>query len=511
MSKQIRTALGVRQAENFADWYQACVRAADLGEDSGVRGCMIMKAWGTALWERMKFILNAEIEATGHENYTFPLLIPLRHFEKEAEHVQGFAKEMAIVTHHRIKEVDGALQLDSDAKLEEPLAIRPTSELIIGEAMSRWIQSYRDLPLLLNQWANVMRWEMRPRLFLRTSEFFWQEGHTAHATREEALEETEKMYNVYRSFARDTLGIEVVGGRKPPHERFPGAVETYTIEAMMLDGHALQSGTSHYLGTNFARAQNIQYQDDKGVLQHVHTTSWGLSTRMIGAVVMVHGDDDGLRLSPRIAPKQVVIIPMIKDREEDASVLEYCDHLAALFSDLKCMGEPLRVRVDLTNDRAQNKRWSWVKKGVPLILEIGPRDAASHQVTFLRRDNLRDNSGKVVQHQSTQSDLVAALPSLLEEIQDGFLDRSQKFLDEHDHSDIRTPDELATLFESGEPAWATVPWSNPTAEELSMVVDLLKDLKLTVRVVPFAQGEVGERCIFTGKPAVENIVLGRAY
>ena len=316
----------------FADWYQAVVRDADMAETSPVRGAMVIKPWGYGVWEQIQQELDRRIKATGHENCYFPMFIPLSFIAKEAEHVEGFAKEMAVVTHHRLKMIDGKLEPDPAAKLEEPLVVRPTSETIIGDAFARWVRSHRDLPLLINQWANVVRWEMRPRLFLRTTEFLWQEGHTAHASEAEAVEETKKMLEVYRSFAEDYLAMPVIAGEKPENERFPGAVNTYSIEAMMQDGKALQAGTSHFLGTHFAEAQGIKFQDDAGALTFCNTTSWGVSTRLIGGVIMTHGDDDGLRLPPAIAPKQIVVVPMLRDKPEDAEVLKYCEDLVAMLN-----------------------------------------------------------------------------------------------------------------------------------------------------------------------------------
>ncbi len=319
-----------------------------------------------------------------------PCFIPLSFIAKEAEHVEGFAKEMAIVTHHRLKNIDGKLQPDPAARLEEPLVVRPTSETIIGDAFSRWIKSYRDLPLLLNQWANVVRWEMRPRLFLRTTEFLWQEGHTAHASAEEAVAETMMALEMYRSFSEDILAMPVIAGEKPENERFPGAVATYSIEAMMQDGKALQAGTSHFLGTHFAEAQNIRFQDDAGGMTFCNTTSWGVSTRLIGGVIMTHGDDDGLRLPPAIAPRQIVVVPMLRDKPEDAEVLEYCETLVAALSSLHVFGHPVRVLLDTKKIKSAEKRWNWVRRGAPIIIEIGPRDAAAGNITFMRRDSLRD-------------------------------------------------------------------------------------------------------------------------
>ncbi|GGE42574.1 proline--tRNA ligase [Marinicauda pacifica] len=505
-----RSALDVSQTKDFPAWYQAAVREADLAEESGVRGCMIIKPWGNGLWERMKAILNGAIEATGHENCYFPMLIPLKHFEQEAQHVDGFAKEMAVVTHHRLKVIDGKLQPDPEAKLEEPLIVRPTSETIIGSAMSRWVRSYRDLPLLLNQWANVMRWEMRPRMFLRTSEFLWQEGHTAHVDEADAMAETERMLGVYRDFAVHALALPVIDGHKPEHERFPGAVETLTIEAMMRDGKALQSGTSHYLGTNFAKAQNIQFQDDQGEWKHAHTTSWGLSTRMIGAVIMAHGDDDGLRLPPRVAPQQVILVPMLKGGEADEAIKTYCQELAEALRAQSVFGEALRVRVDLDADKAQNKRWRWVKKGAPLICEIGARDVENGKVAFLRRDALRTEDGKINSQVVEREDFPAMAAAALTEIHTALYDRASTFLAEHTHQ-VESFEDMVALFKSGEPAFAKLAWSRPTGEALETVIKRLKDHQLTVRVAPFDQGEVRGKCVFTGDQAVENIIVAKSY
>src|SRR5215468_11123661 len=330
----------------FADWYQAVVREADMAEPSPVRGAMVIKPWGFGTWEEMQRDLDRRIKETGHENAYFPLFIPLSFIAKEAEHVEGFAKEMAVVTHHRLKAIDGVLQPDPEAKLPEPLIVRPTSETIIGDAFLRWIRSHRDLPLLINQWANVVRWEMRTRLFLRTAEFLWQEGHTAHADAEDAMAETLRMLEVYREFAESVLAMPVIAGEKPANERFPGADNTYSIEAMMQDGKALQAGTSHYLGTHFAEAQNIQFQNAEGQLTYCHTTSWGMSTRLIGGVIMTHGDDDGLRLPPRIAPRQIVVVPMLRDKPEDAEILTFCESLQKALAAQTAFGENLRVLLD---------------------------------------------------------------------------------------------------------------------------------------------------------------------
>src|SRR5579862_8298868 len=376
---------------------------------------MIIKPWGYGVWEEIQRDLDRRIKETGHVNAYFPLFIPLSFFAKEAEHVEGFAKEMAVVTHHRLRAVDGKLEVDPEAKLEEPLIVRPTSETIIADAFQRWIKSHRDLPLLINQWANVVRWEMRTRLFLRTSEFLWQEGHTAHADEADAREETLRMLEVYRDFSEATLAMPVVAGEKPENERFPGAVATYSIEAMMQDGKALQAGTSHYLGENFARAQNIRFQTQSGGLEYCHTTSWGVSTRLIGGVVMTHGDDDGLRLPPAIAPRQIVIVPILRDKPEDGEVLAYADALAKALNGQSALGERLRALVDVRGMRSADKRWDWVRRGAPVIVEVGPRDAASGQVTFMRRDRLRDGE-KIASQSTSREAFVGGAPAMLAEI-----------------------------------------------------------------------------------------------
>jgi prolyl-tRNA synthetase len=508
-------ALKVTRAEDFPEWYQAVVREADLAEASPTRGSMIIKAWGMGIWERIQGELDRRIKETGHDNYYFPLLIPLSFFAKEAEHVEGFAKEMAVVTHHRLKQIDGELKPDPEAELAEPLIIRPTSETIIGDAFSRWIKSYRDLPLKLNQWANVMRWEMRTRLFLRTSEFLWQEGHTAHADEADAMEETFLALELYRALAEDFLAIPVIVGEKPENERFPGAVRTYSIEAMMQDGKALQAGTSHYLGTNFAEAQNIRFQDKDGGTSLAHTTSWGMTTRMIGAAVMVHGDDDGLRTPPAAAPRQIVIVPMLRGKPEDAELKDYCASLAAELNKQTVFGSPLRAYVDMKDARPADKRWDWVRRGAPIICEIGPRDAAGGQVTFLKRNALRDGE-KVKSHTLARADFVAQASALLESTQAEMFNEAKARLDVNIRADFKSFADLEKYYgtedEGGEfKGWARVQWSRPTGAALDDVGNRLKALKLTIRNAPRAQPASFGQCIFTGAPAVEEILIARAY
>src|SRR6187397_2578669 len=387
MSKQPQSAISPTRAENFPEWYQQVVKAADLAENSDVRGCMVIKPWGYAIWENMQRRLDAMFKATGHENAYFPLFIPLSFLEKEAAHVEGFAKECAIVTHHRlVQAADGKLVPDPASKLEEPLIVRPTSETIIGAMYAKWVQSYRDLPILINQWANVVRWEMRTRLFLRTAEFLWQEGHTAHATAQEAQEETMKMLGVYADFAENWMAMPVIQGEKTAGERFPGAVSTYAIEAMMQDRKALQAGTSHFLGQNFSKAQDIKFQDQNGTIQYAWTTSWGVSTRLVGALLMTHSDDDGLVLPPRLAPKHVVLLPIYRSDEEKSQVLAYVNSLKAELEAQDFADGKVRVMIDDRDIRGGDKNWYHVKRGVPLRAEIGPKDIAKNGVFLARRD-----------------------------------------------------------------------------------------------------------------------------
>lgn len=512
MSKR---ALSVTRSDNFPEWYQAAVRDGDMAETSPVRGCMVIKPWGWGVWERIQAELDQRIKDTGHDNCYFPLFIPMSFIAKEAEHVEGFAKEMAVVTHHRLKNVDGKLELDPTAKLEEPLIVRPTSETIIGDAFQRWIKSYRDLPLLINQWANVVRWEMRTRLFLRTAEFLWQEGHTAHADRDDAMAETLKMLEVYREFAENVLALPVVAGEKPANERFPGADNTYSIEAMMQDGKALQAGTSHYLGTHFAEAQNIQFQAADGRLTHCHTTSWGVSTRLIGGVIMTHGDDDGLRMPPKIAPRQIVIVPMLRDKPEDAELLSYC---AALEKELKALG--IRVLVDAKPVKSAEKRWNWVRRGAPVIVEIGGRDAAGGNVTFMRRDKLRDGD-KVISHTRPREEFISGAAALLDEIQLSLFNEAKARLDGNIVTGLTSFDAVKDYFGAAEAddeaggvfkGWTLVAWSRPEGAALETIADKLKALKLTIRNAPLQQPALdGARCVFTGDAAREFVLIGRAY
>ena len=508
----IKHALKVTRAQNFAGWYQEVISEADLAEESGVRGCMVIRPWGYGMWERIQKLMDAEIKAAGVENCYFPLFIPLSYFEKEAAHVDGFAKEMAVVTHHRlVGDGNGKLVPDPDSKLEEPLVVRPTSETVIGAAMSRWVQSWRDLPLMVNQWANVVRWEMRTRMFLRTSEFLWQEGHTAHADKAAALEETMRALEMYRAFAEGPLAMPVVAGEKPENERFPGAVATYSIEAMMQDGKALQAGTSHYLGTGFAESSGIKYQDKDGAQQFAHTTSWGVSTRLIGGVIMTHGDDDGLRCPPQIAPHQIIIIPMLRDNDEDETVLEYCHSLRKELMGLAAFGEPLRVLLDTKATKASNKRWSWVKKGAPIIVEVGPRDVSEGKAAVLRRDRLYKDDGKLATAFTPRDEFIAAASNMLEDIQSNLHTEAKERMSANIRRDVS---DLAAHYagdEAGFAGWVEVQWARPSGEQLDKIVEQLKSLKLTMRNSPLDAAPADSACFFTGERAVERILIGRTY
>ena len=496
----MKNALRIRRSENFAEWYQEVIKEADLAEHSGVRGCMVIKPWGWAIWEKLQERMDRLIKATGHDNCYFPIFIPLELIEKEAAHVEGFAKEMAVVTHHRLEKKDG--KLVPAAPLESPLIIRPTSETIIGEAMARWIKSYRDLPLKLNQWANVVRWEMRPRLFLRTSEFLWQEGHTAHATREEALEETHTMLGVYRRVVEGDMRIPVITGEKTPHERFPGADETHAIEAMMQDGRALQAGTSHFLGQNFAKAAGIQFQDKEGGLRHVFTTSWGTSTRLIGALIMTHSDDDGLRLPPRMAPRQVVIIPILRDEAGRDAVIEAAKKLGERIAAQSFDGEPIRVQVDLKDDSSANKRWGWIKKGVPLILELGPRDLANESVALTRRDTIGEKARIM-----PMAEFIAEAPRLLEAFDQALLTQALDYRKAKMVEGIKDFGDLTAHFgqESGT-GFVLGKWSGDPDIE-----DRLSAVGVTIRCLPHEQSGTEGKCLITGETATIDAVYAKAY
>jgi prolyl-tRNA synthetase len=427
-----KNAISPARAEDFPGWFQAVVKEAEVAELAHVRGSMVIRPWGYAIWELMQAELDRQIKKSGAQNAYFPLFIPLSYFEAEAKHVEGFAKEMAVVTHHRLEQDPADPEkLVPGGELAEPLVVRPTSETIIGKSMAKWINSYRDLPMMLNQWANVVRWELRPRVLLRTTEFLWQEGHTAHATEAEARAETETMLEVYRSFAESFLAMPVLTGEKPEAERFPGAEMTLSIEAMMQDGKALQAGTSHYLGQGFARSADIQFLNAEGEREFVHTSSWGASTRLLGALIMSHSDDDGLRLPPTVAPQQVVIVPIARDPEQAEAVEAKARAVAEELQATRFGGAELRVLADLRDRSAPDKRWEWIRKGVPVVVEIGPRDIEQGVVAVRRRD------AEGFKPESLPRATVATeIPRLLEEIQRGYFEGAASRLAEQTASEI---------------------------------------------------------------------------
>lgn len=494
-----KTAITPTRAENYPEWYQQVIKAADLAEVAPVRGCMIIKPWGYALWENTQQILNQAFKATGHQNLYFPLLIPLSFMQKEAEHIEGFAKECAVVTHHRLAANDEG-KLEPASPLEEPYIIRPTSETIIGDAFSRWIQSYRDLPLKINQWVNVVRWEMRTRLFLRTTEFLWQEGHTAHATSIEAMEEANLMLEVYARFAEDYLAIPVIKGEKTPAERFPGAMNTYCIEAMMQDKKALQAGTSHFLGQHFSRSFNIQYLSAAGKMEHVWTTSWGVSTRLIGGLIMTHSDDNGLILPPKIAPIQVVILPLIHQESDHPAILDYCAQLKVALGDLYYNDARITVEIDQRDLPGGEKNWHWVKKGVPVRIEIGSKELANQTVFMGRRDkDYKDRRAL------PKAEFLALIQRELAEIQQTLFNRASAFKAENT-LEINNKNDFYEYFkESG--GFAIAHWNGDEDIE----AQIKKELGVTIRCLPFDQKNVTGQCIFSGEKSAQAAIFAKAY
>ena len=473
----------VPRSEDYAKWYTQVIRQAEMADYAPVRGCMVVRPYGYALWENVKEQLDTRFKETGHQNAAFPLFIPMSFIEKEAEHVEGFKPELAVVTHGGGK------------KLEEPLVVRPTSETIIGYMYSQWIQSYRDLPVLINQWANVVRWELRPRLFLRTMEFFWQEGHTAHASHEEAEEETLRILDIYTDFAINEAAIPVIPGRKSESEKFPGALTSYTIEAMMGDKRALQAGTSHDLGQNFAKAFDIQYLDAKQKQQHCWTTSWGVSTRMIGAIIMAHGDDQGLVLPPRLAPTQLVIVPIVpKNREDDKQAV-----MQAVDAICETLGS-VRYHVDDRQEQSPGRRFNeWELKGVPLRIEIGPRDLSNQQVVLARRDIL-GKEGKTFVPIANAAEVVT---QMLDTIQADMLKRATEFRD----ANTFEPTTYAAFKEVIENGFARAHWCGDEACEDKA----REETQATIRCIPIEQPGGGGECIVCGKPAEDITIFARAY
>ena len=491
MAKHLTT-----REQDYSKWYNELVVKADLAQNSGVRGSMVIKPYGYAIWERIQADLDRRFKETGHMNAYFPLFIPKSYFSKEASHVDGFAKECAVVTHYRLKNDPNGkgVIVDPAAKLEEELIVRPTSETIIWDTYKDWIQSYRDLPILVNQWANVVRWEMRTRLFLRTAEFLWQEGHTAHATKEEAVTEAETMLDVYSTFVEEIMAIPVLRGTKTEGERFAGALETYCIEALMQDGKALQAGTSHFLGQNFAKAFDVKYQNKEGKQEYVWATSWGVSTRLMGALIMTHSDDNGLVLPPKLAPYQVVIVPIYKGQEQLDAISEVAE---GLMKDLRAQG----VTVKFDNRDTHKPGWKFNQyelQGVPVRIAIGPKDLEKGSVEVARRDTLTKQF-------MDQKDVPTAIPALLDQIQNDLFQKALSYREEHTHT-ANTWEEFEDLIKNNA-GFVYAHWDGTTETE-----DKIKDMtKATIRCIPLNNKQEEGTCILTGKPSAQRVVFAKAY
>lgn len=492
MAKEFAT-----REENYSKWYNDLVIKSGMAENSAVRGCMVIKPFGFSIWEKMQAALDKMFKDTGHTNAYFPLFIPKSFFSKEASHVEGFAKECAVVTHYRLKNSpDGkGVIVDETSKLEEELIVRPTSETIIWDTYKNWIQSYRDLPILINQWANVVRWEMRTRFFLRTTEFLWQEGHTAHATKEEAIEETEKMLNVYADFAENFMAMPVIKGVKSPNERFAGAIETYCIEALMQDGKALQAGTSHFLGQNFAKAFDVKFADKTGKLDYVWATSWGVSTRLIGALIMMHSDDSGLVLPPKLAPIQVVIVPIYKNEEQ-------LNQIRAKVKDIKQKLEARGMSVKFDDDETQKPGWKFAEyelKGVPVRLVMGMRDMENDTVEVFRRDTME----KAIYQ---QQDIEVKVQNLLEQIQKNMYHKAATFTDDNTHT-AETWEDFNEILET-KGGFVYAHWDGTPETEQA----IKEKTKATIRCIPLQnKHKESGKCIYTGKPSQQRVIFARAY
>jgi len=486
-----------KRSEDYSLWYNELVKKADLAENSPVRGCMVIKPYGFSIWEKMQAEIDRMFKETGHSNAYFPLLIPKSFLSKEADHVEGFAKECAVVTHYRLKNDENGkgVVVDPDAKLEEELIIRPTSETVIWSTYKNWIQSYRDLPLLINQWANVVRWEMRTRLFLRTTEFLWQEGHTAHATKQEAIDESIQMMNVYAEFAEEFMAMPVVRGIKSESERFAGAIETYCIEALMQDGKALQAGTSHYLGQNFAKAFDVKFASKEGKLEYVWGTSWGVSTRLVGALIMTHSDDQGLVLPPKLAPIQVVIVPIYKTDEQLASITEKVEGIQKALKD-----KGVSVKFDNRDTFKPGYKFAeWELKGVPLRLSMGPRDLENNSVEIARRDTKEKETFDL------NEGLTDKVVGLLDEIQKNIYDRAFSFRKENTR-EVDTYEDFKKVLDN-DAGFISAHWDG-TAETEEKIKE---ETKATIRCIPIDAKEEGGKCIYSGKPSSKRVLFARAY
>jgi prolyl-tRNA synthetase len=506
MTKKVQTAIEPTRQDDYPQWYQQVVKASEMAENSPVRGCMVIKPWGYAIWENISRILDDMFKESGVKNAYFPLFIPLSFLEKEAEHVEGFAKECAVVTHHKLeKGPNGGLV--PAGPLAEPLVVRPTSETIIGDSFSKWISSYRDLPVLINQWANVVRWEMRTRTFLRTTEFLWQEGHTAHASSAEAEERTRMMLDVYARFAEECLAMPVIKGEKTPSERFPGAVNTYCIEAMMQDRKALQAGTSHFLGQNFAKSSNIRYQTAQETEEFAWTTSWGVSTRLIGGVIMTHGDDDGIILPPRVASAHVVLLPIFRKPEERESVMAFTENLAKDLRGVMYHDRKITVEVD-SREIGGTRGWDWIKKGIPLRVEIGPRDIQENSVFVARRDKSHKEKQSI-----KRDDFIARITEILDDIQTNLFNRALALRNEQtvpvdgkeDFYAYFTPQNQEKPEIHG--GFAHSHWCGSAECEKQIKTDL----SVTIRCIPLNAPEENGSCVFCGKPSERRVIFAKSY
>jgi len=506
MGKKMKAAISPLRSENYPEWYQQVVKASDMAESSPVRGCMVIKPWGYALWENITRILDDIFKDIGVKNAYFPIFIPLSFLEKEAEHVDGFAKECAVVTHHKLEKNDEG-NLVPAGKLTEPIVVRPTSEMIIGDSFRKWISSYRDLPLLINQWGNVVRWEMRTRIFLRTSEFLWNEGHTAHETKEDALDLTVKIIDIYDEFLETYLAMPVIKGVKSASERFPGADETYCIESMMYDRKALQAGTSHFLGQNFSKGLDIKFQSRDEKEEFVWTTSWAVSTRLLGGAIMTHGDDDGMVMPPRIAPSHVVLIPIIRNESDYDSVMEYTENLAKELRKIRYYERKLVVEID-KRDIGGTRGWDWIKKGIPVRVEIGPRDIANDSVFVARRDKAHNDKTSI-----KRDEFIKTLPDIMDDMHENLLKRVLDYREENSRK-IDEKDEFYAYYtpvNKDNPeihgGFAFSHWCGSEECEES----IKKDLSVTIRCIPLDNEKEAGRCIYCGNTSKERVVFAKSY
>jgi prolyl-tRNA synthetase len=505
--QKVKSAISPTREENYPEWYQQVIKVSNIAENSPVRGCMVIKPWGYALWENIQKILDQQFKSTGHENAYFPLFIPLSFFQKEAKHVDGFATECAVVTHHRLEKNEKG-ELVPASPLEEPLVVRPTSEMIIGEMFSKWVQSYRDLPILINQWANVVRWEMRTRMFLRTSEFLWQEGHTVHATKEEAMEETLKMLDLYHKFCHEYLAIPVIKGEKSENERFPGADHTFTIEAMMQDRKALQSGTSHFLGQNFSKAASIKYQTKEGQEEYAWTTSWGVTTRLIGGMIMCHSDDDGLILPPRISHTHVVIIPIVHSEDKKEEVFAFCDDIQRSLAKKSYFNQPIIAKVDKRDERGGEKIWHWIKKGVPIRIEIGLKEIQENKVCVAMRSKGHKDKLFV-----SVAEFYEKIDTYLDEIQTAIYQKALAHLKAHTHF-FDSKEAILQFFKPKNAenpeihgGFAKTFWAGDTALE----EELKKEHNITIRCLPLDEPHREGICPFTNKKTSKIVIFAKSY